>query len=156
MDFELPLDFKELLRLLSESGVEYVLVGGYAVALHGYVRTTNDIDIFISGDTDNAERLVKALTDFGFGGSDLTADLFTRKDSLVRMGVEPIKVEILNFISGLDFETAYLNRKVVPVEDIEVNLISLDDLYTNKMASGRLKDLADIEELKQINQPSSE
>jgi hypothetical protein len=127
------------------------LVGGYAVALHGYVRATNDIDIFISSDAENAQRVVRSLTEFGFGDSGLTADLFTQNDSIVRMGVEPMKIEIINFVSGVDFETVFLNRRTVRVEDIEVNLISLDDLYTNKIASGRLKDLADVEELKKIN-----
>jgi Nucleotidyl transferase of unknown function (DUF2204) len=150
MEFELPDDFKELLELFNENGVEYLLIGGYAVALHGYVRSTNDIDFFVSGTEENAKRLVSALADFGFASSGLSIELFTRKDSLVIMGVEPLAVDILNYLTGLDFESAYRRRKVIISEGIEISLIDLDDLITNKVATGRLKDLADVDYLKEI------
>ena len=151
MELELAKDFKELLKLLNENGVKYLLIGGYAVVLHGYVRNTNDLDIVVSDDPDNAQRVVKALTAFGFGGDELDAGLFTQKDSLVRMGVEPVRIEILNYLEGINFDDAYERRKRIWVEDIEIDVISLDDLLANKKAVGRLRDLADIEELKKRN-----
>ncbi len=154
MEFELPIDFKELLESLNANGVRYLLVGGYAVGFHGYGRTTNDIDIFVANDRENAERLVTALTQFGFGGNELSPDLFTRKDSLVVMGEEPLSVDILNYLTGVDFEKAYVRRKIVTAEDIEISLICLDDLVENKRATGRYKDLADIEYLERINSGS--
>lgn len=151
MDFELPLDFKELLESLNANGVRYLLVGGYAVGFHGYGRSTNDIDIFVANDQINAERLVNALVEFGFGGNNLSPELFTSKDSLVVMGVEPLAVDILNYLTGVDFEAAYNNRKLVKCENIEVSLIAFDDLIQNKKKTGRYKDLADVEYLKRIN-----
>lgn len=151
MEFELPIDFKKLLESLNANGVRYLLVGGYAVGFHGYGRTTNDIDIFVANDQKNAESIVAALSDFGFGVNELSADLFTRKDSLVVLGVEPFSVDILNYLTGVNFEDAYGRRKIVTSENIEISLISLDDLVENKRATGRYKDLADIEYLERIN-----
>lgn len=151
MELELAKDFKELLKLLNENGVRYLLIGGYAVVLHGYVRNTNDLDITISDHPDNARRVVKALTEFGFGGDALDMGLFIQKDSLVRMGVEPVRIEILNYLEGVSFDDAYERREKVTVEDIEIDVIGLDDLLANKKAVGRLRDLADIEELKKRN-----
>lgn len=151
MELELQQDFKELFKSLNKNEVRYLLVGGYAVVIYGYVRNTNDIDIVVSSDRLNAEKLVKALTEFGFADSGLNIELFIQKESLVRMGVEPNKIEILNYLNGIDFEKAYGRRKNFRVEDIEISVISLEDLITNKKAVGRLKDLADIEELEQRN-----
>ena len=99
MEFELPPDFKELLESLNRHEVRYLLIGGYAVGIHGYARSTNDIDFCVSGDEDNAEKLVRALTEFGFGSDSLSVEVFTRKDSLVIMGVEPLAVDILNYLT---------------------------------------------------------
>lgn len=151
MELELQQDFKELFRSLNENGVRYLLIGGYAVVVYGYVRNTNDIDIVVSNDPNNAKNLVKALTEFGFAESGLSVELFTQKDSLVRMGIEPNKIEILNYLDGIDFAKAYGRRKPLQVEDIEISVIGLEDLIANKKAVGRLKDLADIEELEQRN-----
>lgn len=150
MDFELPKDFKELLESLNANGVKYLLVGGYAVGFHGYSRSTNDIDIFVSADLDNAKKLVAALTEFGFSGSELSTEIFTKKDSLVVMGVEPMAIDILNYLKGIDFETAYSNRHVMKSENIEISLISFSDLITNKKQVGRYKDLSDVEYLEKI------
>ena len=151
MELELARDFKELLRLLNANSVKYLLIGGYAVVLHGYVRNTNDLDIVVSDEPDNARRVAKALAEFGFGETTLDAELFTQKDSLVRMGVEPMKIEILNYLKGVGFDEAYERRKHVKVEDIDVTVIGLDDLIANKTAVGRLRDLNDIAELKKRN-----
>ena len=154
MELELPPDFKELFRSLNANGVKYLLIGGYAVILHGYVRNTSDLDIVVSDDPMNALKCVKAITDFGFDGADLNKELFSSPDSLVRMGVEPIKIEILNYLNGVDFDQAYERRVNIQVEDIELSVICLDDLLVNKKSVGRLKDLLDVEELERQLQES--
>ncbi len=103
MELELPEDFKELFKSLNANSVRYLLIGGYAVGVYGYPRATNDIDIFVSDDPENVENLVKALRDFGFGGFDLSK-LFESNRSLVELGVEPLKVQIMNFADGIDFQ----------------------------------------------------
>jgi hypothetical protein len=147
MEIRLPKDFKEFLRLLNANGVRYLLIGGYAVGFYGYPRATNDIDIFVAKDSENARRLVKTLTDFGFSPNELSNEIFTQEKSLVRMGVEPMKIEIANFISGIDFEDAYKDKNVGVIDEIEIDLISLQHLKINKKASGRYKDLNDLENL---------
>src|SRR5207247_1034519 len=128
MELELPPDFKELFEFLNANKVEYLLLGGYAVIAYGYVRNTSDIDVVVSDGEENAKRLMKALADFGFGETELRADLFSQPDSVVRMGVEPIKIEILNYLKGVDFRDAYSRRRSVKVEDIDIDLIALPDL----------------------------
>src|SRR5436190_5251101 len=134
MEFELPIDFKELLQLFDHHGVKYLLIGGYAVGLHGHVRATNDIDIAVGPDEANAEKVVAALVDFGLADSSLKKDLFTTPRSLVVMRVEPFAVAIINYLEGVDFYGAYARREVRKAEDIEISLISLDDLLVNKTA----------------------
>ncbi|MGB7068849.1 MAG: nucleotidyltransferase [Pyrinomonadaceae bacterium] len=151
MELELPQDFKELFRSLNAKGVEYLLIGGYAVIIHGYVRNTNDIDIAVSNDSENIARCLEALVDFGFGGPELKKALTSTKKNVVRMGVEPMKIEILNYLNGVDFNVAYSRRLNTTIEDINVNVISLGDLIANKEDVGRLQDLLDVEKLKERN-----
>lgn len=151
MELELPQDFKELFEFLNANKVEYMLLGGYAVIAYGYVRNTSDIDVVVSDGVENARRLMKALANFGFGETQLQTELFIEPDSVVRMGVEPMKIEILNYLKGVDFKAAYSRRQSVQVEDISVDLISLPDLLANKRAVGRPKDLVDADELEQRN-----
>lgn len=125
------------------------MIGGYAVGVYGYPRTTNDIDIFVSDDTDNIRNFVKALQEFGFVGFDLNG-IFEEKRSLVEIGVEPLKVQFMNFADGIEFDEAFQSRNIVAVEDIFINTVSKSDLIKNKLKSGRHKDLADIEQLNQI------
>lgn len=125
------------------------MIGGYAVGVYGYPRTTNDIDIFVSDDGANVGNLIKALQDFGFAGFDLSG-IFNEKRSLVEIGVEPLKVQFMNFADGIEFEKAFESRKIIAVEDIFINTISKSDLIKNKLKSGRHKDLADIERLNEI------
>jgi len=152
MELELHKDFKELLESFNRNEVKYLLIGGYAVGLHGYVRATNDIDIAVADDADNALKIVAALREFGFTDG-IYPELFTQKDSLVVMGVEPVAVDILNYLKGTDFDSAYAARKLVCVEDIEISVISLPHLLANKTGVGRLKDMVDVEEL-QKRKPS--
>jgi predicted nucleotidyltransferase len=143
----LPPDFKEFLQLLNSRQVEYLLIGGYAVGYYGYPRATADIDIWIAIKPDNAEKVVKVLQEFGFGVEELTPDLFLEEEQIIRMGVPPVRIEILTTISGVSFEECYAARQVDVLDGIEVNLISLDHLKVNKKASGRYKDLNDLENL---------
>jgi predicted nucleotidyltransferase len=144
---KLPPDFKEFLKLLNDNGVRYLLVGGYAVAYHGYPRSTADMDIWIEVDPSNASKLVDALKEFGFSSPDLSVDLFLEKEKVIRMGVPPIRIEILTSISGVMFEECFQSRITDELDGIDVNLISLPHLKVNKEASGRHKDLDDLENL---------
>ncbi len=143
----LPPDFKEFLQLLNEHDVRYLLIGGYAVGYHGYPRATVDMDIWVALQPDNARRVVSALQAFGFGLPELTEGLFLLPDKIIRMGVPPLRLEILTSISGVEFEECFNNRVVDMIDGVQVNLISLDHLRQNKKASGRYKDLSDLENL---------
>jgi hypothetical protein len=143
----LPPDFKEFLQLLNEHDVRYLLIGGYAVGYHGYPRATVDMDIWVALQPDNARRVVSALQAFGFDLPELTEDLFLLPDKIIRMGVPPLRLEILTSISGVEFEECFNNRVVDMIDGVQVNLISLDHLRQNKKASGRYKDLSDLENL---------
>ena len=147
MDLELPLDFKEFLKLLKEHNVRYLLIGGYAVGYHGYARATEDMDIWVAIHPENAEKLVAVLKAFGFNLPELTPELFLKDKQIVRMGVPPLKLEISTFISGVEFDECYQTRVVDELDGVEVDLIDLDHLKKNKKASGRPKDLADLEKL---------
>ncbi|HYX27138.1 MAG TPA: DUF6036 family nucleotidyltransferase [Pyrinomonadaceae bacterium] len=146
MDLELPSHFKEFLRLLRAEGVEYLLVGGWAVIYHGYPRATKDIDIWIAVDAQNADRVVRTLRKFGFDVA-LPADLFLSEEKVIRIGNEPNVIEIMTSASGVEFQQCYRQRIETTLDDEAVSLISLRDLRINKRAAGRLKDLADLEEL---------
>jgi phage replication-related protein YjqB (UPF0714/DUF867 family) len=147
MDVKLHQDFKEFLNLLRANRVEYLLIGAYAVGYHGYPRATQDLDIWIAATAENATRIVTALGEFGFGSPELTAELVLRPNNIIRMGEEPVRIEILNRASGVDFAKCYDARVVDEIDGIEVSLIGLNDLKENKKASGRLKDLADLDSL---------
>jgi hypothetical protein len=147
MDIELPSDFKEFLNLLNEQEVKYLLVGGYAVGYHGYPRATNDMDIWIAIHPDNATRVVNALRKFGFNMPELIPELFLQKNKIIRMGNPPMRLEISTSISGVEFGECYTNRITDTLDGIKVNIITLHHLKINKMAAGRLKDLADLENL---------
>ncbi len=143
----LPKDFKELLQLLNLKKIEYLVVGGYAVALYGYPRATGDMDIWIAISKDNAHKTVEALKEFGFSAPQLKKELFLEKEKNIRMGNPPLRIEILTSIDGVEFTECYRNKKTVTIDDIDINFISLEDLKKNKKASGRYQDLADLENL---------
>ena len=147
MDLTLPPDFKDFLSLLNSNGVEYLLIGGYAVAYHGYPRTTNDMDIWIAPRPDNAAKMVAALREFGFGVRELSDSLFLDERSIVRMGIPPMRIEVMTAISGVDFQTCFSKRVLDSIDGVRVSLIDLQNLKANKKASGRHKDLDDLEHL---------
>lgn len=143
----LPPDFKEFLQLLNAHQIEYLLVGGYAVGYHGYPRATVDMDIWIGKGPSTAVKMVEVLREFGFDVPNLSADLFLKDDQIVRMGMPPIRLEIFTSIPGVQFEECYPERVLGEIDGVPVSLINLRDLKTNKKASGRNKDLADLENL---------
>jgi hypothetical protein len=147
MALTLPPDFKEFLKLLKEYDVQYLLIGGYAVGYHGYARATDDMDIWVAIHPDNAQKLVSALKAFGLNDPNLTPELFLQKPKIIRIGFPPMRLEISTSISGVDFEECYQTRIVDTLDDIEINLIDLEHLKKNKKASGRAKDIADLENL---------
>lgn len=140
-------DFKEFIALLNANGVKYLVVGGYAVAFHGYPRYTKDLDFWIWADSDNAERLIKTLHDFGFTELKLQPSDFLNTRNVIQLGYPPNRIDLITEVSGLDFENAYQNRKEAVFEGIQINFISIEDLVKNKNETGRLTDLADVERL---------
>jgi len=124
-----------------------LLIGGYAVGYYGYPRATGDMDIWIAMDKVNAENVMAALEDFGFGDTGMTSDLFLGPDQIVRMGNSPLRIEILTTISGVNFAEAYPARVVDEIDGVAVSIISREHLNTNKRAAGRPKDLADLDNL---------
>ncbi|MGC1376336.1 MAG: hypothetical protein WA821_08940 [Anaerolineales bacterium] len=136
------------MKLLNSKQVEYLLVGGYAVGYHGYSRATADIDIWIAINSVNAHKVAQAIHEFlGFEVEGATPELFLQENKIARMGVPPFRIEVLTTISGVRFEECYAERVVDTLDDVEVPLISLKHLKVNKQASGRLKDLNDLEHL---------
>jgi len=147
MDIELPRDFKEFLKLLNAKNTEYLIVGGYAVGYHGYPRATNDIDVWVAVKPENAERIVSVLQEFGFDASGLSTAMFLEENQIIRLGVPPMRIEILTGISGITFDECYLKRASDIIDGVPVNIIDLQNLKLNKKASGRHKDLDDLENL---------
>jgi hypothetical protein len=141
---QLPPDFKEFFRSLNSRGVEYLLIGGYAVGYHGYPRPTGDLDIWINTTPENAERVVSALGDFGF---NCPIEVLLEENQVVRMGEQPFRLEILTSIDGVSFSDCYAQRVSGVLDGVEVTLISLTKLKDNKRASGRFKDKMDLENL---------
>lgn len=139
----LPPDFSTFLKLLDEHEVQYLLIGGYAVGYHGYVRATADMDIWVPQSLKNAERLVTVLNAFDFDVPDLKPALFLKEDPIIRMGVPPMRIELQTSISGVSFDACYAERVEATGDEVTVNVISLERLKQNKRASGRLKDLVE-------------
>src|SRR5947199_6312494 len=140
-------DFKEFIQFLNDNNVHYLVVGGYAVALHGYPRYTKDIDIWIESSQENAARLVNALEQFGFGSVGLKVEDFLEPDQVVQLGYPPNRIDLLTSLAGVDFQNCYGSKMAVDIEGLIVNFIDRGNLKQNKMASGRLQDLADVENL---------
>jgi predicted nucleotidyltransferase len=142
-------DFEELLRLLEEHGVDYMIVGGYAVAFHGHPRFTKDIDLFFQRSENNAQRLRQALLAFGFREEDLPLEAFTTIGNILTFGVAPTRVDLVNEIDGVTYEEARAHVVRGTYGGIQVTFIGFDDLIRNKKATPRAKDKGDVEELTQ-------
>jgi len=144
---QLPQDFKDFLKLVKSHEVRYLLIGGYAVIYHGFPRATGDMDVWVAVSPDNASKLVDVLKDFGFEVPDISPNLVLEEGKVIRMGLPPIRLKILTSVSGVSFEECFNSRIVERIDDVEINIISLEFLKKNKKASGRYKDLNDLENL---------
>lgn len=144
---QLPPEFKEFLRLLNAHGVDYLLIGGYAVNFYGYNRYTGDIDFWIKISPENARRMTAAIREFGFDVPGLDEAAFLDRDNIVRFGYPPMRIEIVMSISGVGFEECAARKREAFMDGVPVRLISVPDLIKNKQAAGRFKDLADAEKL---------
>ena len=140
-------DFKEFAELLNSIGVDYLLVGGYALAAHGHPRYTGDLDIWVAPTATNVNRLLRALELFGFGSRGLNEADFMRPEAVVQLGFPPARIDLLTAIDGVRFDECYPRRITSRVSGIDLPVIGLSDFRTNKLASSRLKDLADLESL---------
>lgn len=140
-------DYKDMLLALSAEKARFMLIGAYALAVHGYPRATMDIDIWVMPSPQNAEAVLKALHRFGAPLHNLTKEDLEIDGTIFQIGVAPRRIDIITAASGLSFETAYEHSIPVEIEGIEIRIPSIDDLIINKRASGRTKDLADAEAL---------
>lgn len=141
-----PEEFREFLRLLNVNQVNYLIVGGYALGFHGYVRATGDLDVFVEVSEDNATHLEKAFKEFGFE-QGVNKSLFLEKGKMLRIGYPPLRLEILTEITGVEFKEAYKNCDKIEFEGETIHFIGFQDLIKNKLATGRLKDRVDVEKL---------
>lgn len=140
-------DFKEFVALLKEHGAEYMIVGGYAVGVHGYPRYTGDLDIWLNPSKENARQVLKAIHDFGFGSFNLTVADLTKEGNVIQFGHPPLRIDLLTSIDGVTFDDCYANRKEVTFDGLTMNFIGYHDLVKNKRATGRHRDLDDIENM---------
>jgi hypothetical protein len=144
---DLPSDFKELLELFNARKVEYLIVGGYALAFHGAPRYTGDIDLFVKPTPENATLILAALEEFGLGSLDLSVEDFVGPNKVVQLGVPPVRVDIITSVSGVSWEKADVGKVLGRYAETPVFFISREDFLANKRATGRAKDAADIEAL---------
>lgn len=138
-------DFKDLLSAFNDEQVEYLVVGAHALAAHGHVRATKDLDVWVHACPDNAGKVLKALDNFGAPLRDLTEEDFSLPGIVFQIGVPPVRIDVLTEVDGLSFPQAWANRIHAQLGKLAVPVLARGDLIANKRASGRLQDLADIE-----------
>jgi hypothetical protein len=143
-------DYKDILLALSEQHASFLLVGAYAMAVHGYPRSTMDIDLWIMGDAENSLRVFKALENFGAPMGDLSPEDFQKENVVFQIGVAPRRIDIITSADGLEFAEAFANAKITEIEGISLRVLSVPDLIKNKRSTGRTKDLADAEALEAL------
>lgn len=140
-------DFKEFIELLNVHNVRYLVVGGYAVAFHGYPRYTKDLEIWIELSPANADNVLKALDEFGFGSLGLKPGDFLESDQIIQLGYPPNRIDILTSLKNILFDECYKSKVVVDIHGLKINFIDLKNLKQNKRSTGRPQDLADAENL---------
>ena len=141
-------DFREFIELLNRKGVRYLVVGGYAVAAHGYPRYTKDLDIWIENSEENARMILAVLDEFGFGDFEIDVDDFIEPEHVIQLGLPPNRIDLVTSLTGLDFSECYESRVAFCLGDLGVNLIDVESLKKNKAATARPQDLADLDNLK--------
>ena len=147
MTLNLQKDLREFVELLNAHDVHFVIVDAFALAYHGHARYTSDIDLFIETSNENAERILRAVRDFGFDDIGLTQEDLTHKDQVVQLGVAPNRIDLLTVLSGVSFQDAWASREIGEIGDLKAPFISRALLKQNKLASGRSQDLVDAEHL---------
>lgn len=140
-------DFKEFVELLNNLKAEYLVVGGYAVGIHGHPRYTGDLDIWLNPTPENAQRVLDCVDEFGFSSFGLSIQDFTKEGNIVQLGYPPLRIDLLTQIDGVTFDECFKNKKEVEIEGLVVNFIGYQDLLKNKKESGRLRDIDDINNL---------
>lgn len=145
---EINKDFREFIELLNEHSVRYLVVGGYAVALHGHPRYTKDLDIWIERKRENAVKVLSALKDFGFGSLDIKIEDLLNPEKIIQLGNPPNRIDILSDLTGLTFSKCYGKKLSVKIKKTKIYILDLENLKKNKRATGRHQDLADVENLK--------
>lgn len=140
-------DFREFIELLNRNDVKYLVVGGYALAFHGYPRYTKDIDIWLWISEENANSIVKTLEQFGFSALDIKKEDFLSAGYVIQLGQPPNRIDLLTSVTGLDFEQCYASKVHINIQGTEIDFIDLENLKKNKKAVGRHQDLADLENL---------
>lgn len=149
-------DFSDFIELLNKHKVEYMVVGAHALSYHGRPRHTGDLDIWIKPTPDNADKMIKVLFDFGFSSLGLQRADFLKENFITQLGYPPLRIDLLNSISGVEFDQAYQRKISVQMDNIIVSFISIQDFILNKQATGRPKDIADIESLNSITKKPSD
>lgn len=140
-------DFEDFVKLLNRHKVEYMVVGGYALAFHGKPRHTGDLDIWIGISESNAEKMLQVVKDFGFGSLGFTKKDFLKEGYVTQIGYPPLRIDILNSIDGVEFEQAYKNKLSVDLDTLKIDYIGLKDFIQNKQSTGRARDLTDVKEI---------
>lgn len=140
-------NFKEFIQLLNANGVKYLVVGGFAVAYHGYPRYTKDIDFWIWAEPENARVMIQVLRDFGFESLGVKEEDFLNLNNVIQIGHEPNRIDLITQLDGMEFQKCYESRQEVSFENIPINFIDLDNLIKSKRLAGRRKDLLDADEL---------
>ena len=140
-------DYKDMLQVLLDNGVKFLLVGAYAMGVHGYPRATGDIDIWIEPSAENSERVYRSMASFGAPLHEIDEATFATPGIVFQIGVAPRRIDIITAISGVEFDDAYQQRQIVEIEDLSISILSLDDLIRNKRATGRDKDRLDADQL---------
>jgi len=147
MKFKLEKDFLDFLDLCNEKGVKYLVIGGYAVGVHGYPRLTKDLDVAIEMSEENAVKTTLVIQEFGLGSLGLTKEDFLKKNFITQLGYDPVRIDILNDIEGVAFEQAWQNKTQVNYDEHLINFIGLAELLILKKVAGRSQDKTDIEKL---------
>ncbi|MDQ6757579.1 MAG: nucleotidyltransferase [Bacteroidota bacterium] len=141
-------DFKEFIELLIKNKAEYLIVGGYAVGIHGHPRYTGDLDIWLNPTIQNAELILKSVNEFGFSSFKLSIEDFTKPGNVIQLGNPPLRIDLITEIDGVTFKECFKNRKEVTIGGLQINFIGYNDLLRNKKESGRPRDIDDIDKLK--------
>lgn len=148
---EFQKDFEDFISLCNKYELEYLVIGGFAVSVYGYPRTTKDLDVCINRTKENAGKILTILKDFGFGSLNFKIEDFLKDGVIAQLGYDPIRIDILNDLNGIDFNVAFENKRIVNMNGVPTNFIGYNELLINKEKAGRDQDLLDIKKLKERN-----